>query len=160
MAAKTYLERTAETIVEFAAAHQKALREMADRFDASIAKVNETLDELAIQNVQLNQGLKQQAKNIEKLTEAIDRQSQSFEKQLDRVITAIDRQAETIDRQSQSFEKKFDQVMANLDRQSTIMESYLRMAEQNGRTAERQAETVAELTKLVVMQASGRAGAA
>lgn len=129
MAGKTYTERTLDTLVEFSDLHQRRLQEMTEKFDAALGKVTQSIDSLTMQVVQMNVGTKQNSQNIDKL-------AQTTEKGLDRLTQNIDRLAQII------------------ERQNVAIDNHLRIAELNGKTAEQQAASISELTKLATTQAA------
>ncbi|NJP11100.1 MAG: hypothetical protein HC866_17850 [Leptolyngbyaceae cyanobacterium RU_5_1] len=130
---KTYVERTLETLVDFAAIHRDQMQAMTQHFDEALQRVTASIDALTIQVVQMNAGVKQNSQNIEKLTQAIERNTE-------RVTQAIDRNTE--------------RVTQAIDRQIEAINGHLRVAEQQERTAQQNAANISDLTKLVTMQAA------
>jgi len=69
---ETRVDFTLETLVEFAALHRKQVQEMGEHFEASMVKINSTMDELAIQTAQLDSQIKKTNQTVERLDTAVD----------------------------------------------------------------------------------------
>lgn len=126
MAAKTCLERTLETVVEFQSTHTQKLTAMTESFEADLAKVMTALDALTIQVIQMNTGIKQNSQNIDKLERQLDRivnifdtQQQVANKQLDRIANTI---ANTLENQQQLVNKQAETASMLVQTVATLIQ--------------------------------------
>jgi prefoldin subunit 5 len=109
MAAKTYVERTLETVVEFQDTHTQRLAAMAERFEADLAKVMTALNALESPVVQTSVGIKQNSQNSDepeqqpdRIVNTFDNQQQVANKQLDRIARTLENQQQLVNKQAET----------------------------------------------------------